>query len=101
MDTESAAVAAIAATHGLPFLALRAIVDELGDAIPAELHDGIDPWGGPRPLRLVVAVGRQPALLVRLLALHARMRHATRALRGAARAAFPALGWIDAQGEIR
>ena len=93
VDMESAAVAAVAAARGLPFIALRAIVDELDDAIPATLQAGIDAWGRPRPFNLIAVLGRRPALLADLPGLYWRMRQATRTLRAAAHAASPGLGW--------
>jgi adenosylhomocysteine nucleosidase len=93
VDMESAAVAAVAAARGLPFIALRAIVDELHDTIPAALQAGIDTWGRPRPFNLIAVLGRRPALLADLPGLYWRMRQATRTLRAAARAASPGLGW--------
>jgi len=87
VDMESAAIAAVGREHGLPFLALRAIVDERDDLIPGDLHDGIDAWGRPHALRLTAALLRRPHLLAALLKLAMRMGKATRALRRAARSA--------------
>lgn len=93
VDMESAAVAAVAHQRGLPFVVLRAIVDEVDDAIPVALNDSVDAWGRPRPLHLVGALARHPSLLGELPRLYSRMQRATRALRTAASAAGPALGW--------
>jgi adenosylhomocysteine nucleosidase len=92
VDMESAAVAAVARERGLPFLALRAIVDELDDAVPTALHGSVDAWGRPRPFALMAALGRRPALLAALPHLYSRMRNATQALRVAADALGPSLG---------
>ena len=93
VDMESAAVAAVAQARGLPFLALRVIVDELDDTIPATLHACIDAWGSPRPLKLIASLSRHPSLLTALPGLYSRMTRATRALRAVAQAATPTLGW--------
>lgn len=91
VDMESAAVAAVAAARGLPFLALRAIVDELHDPLPSALQAGIDAFGRPQPLALIAVLGRDPALLAHLPRWYVRMRRATRALRAAVDAASPNL----------
>lgn len=93
VDMESAAVAAVAQERGLPFVMLRAIVDEAGDAIPAALNGSIDAWGRPRPLRLMAAMCRHPSVLSELPRLYSRMQRATQALRTAAEATGPTLGW--------
>lgn len=93
VDMESAAVAAVAQEHGLPFVVLRAIVDEVNDAIPEALNGSVDDWGRPRPLRLMASLCRKPALVSELPRLYSRMQRATQALRAAAKATGPTLGW--------
>ena len=93
VDMESAVVAAVARDHNLPFMALRAIIDEVDDTIPAALHDSVDAWGRPRPFNLIAALSRHPLLLTQLPGLQSRMQQATRALHAAADAAGPTLGW--------
>lgn len=93
VDMESAAVAAVARERGLPFVVLRAIVDEASDAIPTALNDSIDAWGRPRPLHLMAALCRHPSVLGELPRLYSRMQRATQALRAAAEATGPTLGW--------
>lgn len=93
VDMESAAVAAVARERGLPFVCLRAIVDEVADAVPIALHDSVDAWGNPRPLGLIAALCRHPSLLADLPRLYSRMQRATHALRAAAEATGPTLGW--------
>ena len=48
VDMESAAVAAAAASAGVPFLALRVVVDALDDALPARAEQWIDELGRAR-----------------------------------------------------
>ena len=93
VDMESAAVAAVAHARGLPFLALRAIIDEVDDTIPAALNNSVDAWGRPRAWGLLAALCRHPALLTELPRLYSRMQRATLALRAVAKATGPALGW--------
>jgi adenosylhomocysteine nucleosidase len=93
VDMESAAVAAVARDRHLPFMTLRAIVDEMDDTIPATLHASVDAWGRPRLLNLIVALSRHPSLLTYLPGLHSRMQQGTRALRAAGDATGPTLGW--------
>ncbi|XRD91064.1 purine and other phosphorylase-like protein, family 1 [Dyella nitratireducens] len=93
VDMESAAVAAVAEKHGLPFLALRAIVDECDDTIPDALNSSVDAWGRPRPLNLMAALCRHPSLWGELPRLYSRMQRATQALRAVATATGPSLGW--------
>jgi hopanoid-associated phosphorylase len=93
VDMESAAVAAVAQHRGLPLLVLRAIVDQHDDAIPPALNGAVDGWGRPRWLNLMAALGRHPALCGELPRLYSRMQTATQALRAAAAAAGPSLGW--------
>jgi adenosylhomocysteine nucleosidase len=93
VDMESAAVAAIAQRHSLPFISLRAIVDEAGDTVPAALNNSVDAWGRPRAAGLIAALCRHPSVLGDLPRLYSRMQRATHALRAAAQATGPTLGW--------
>nr|WP_275944086.1 purine and other phosphorylase-like protein, family 1 [Azomonas macrocytogenes] len=97
VDMESAAVAAVAADRGLPFVALRSIIDERDDMLPEALQAAIDPWGRPRPLKLIATLVHHPWLLARLPGLSSRMGKAVRALRAAAAAAGAGLG-LPGQG---
>jgi hopanoid-associated phosphorylase len=93
VDMESGAVAEVARERGLPFMVLRAIVDQVDDTIPAALNHSVDAWGRPRPLRLIAALCRHPSVLSDLPRLYSRMQHATQALRTAAKATGSALAW--------
>lgn len=92
VDMESAAIGAVAGEHGIPFIVLRAIVDERDDNIPAPLHAGVDAWGRPLAGRMLATLLRHPHLLAELPGLATRMGKATRALRAAALAAGTGLG---------
>jgi hypothetical protein len=92
VDMESAAIAAVATEHRMPFIVLRAIVDERDDNVPAELQASVDAWGRPMAARLLATLLRHPRLLAQLPGLATRMEKATRALRAAADAAGTELG---------
>ena len=98
VDLESAAVAAVARECGLPFMALRAIVDERDDRVPAALEAAVDRWGQPRPGALLLVLLRRPWLLISLPRLARRMAKALAALRRAACVA-PCLGAGVVEGQ--
>jgi adenosylhomocysteine nucleosidase len=80
VDMESAAVAEVAAAHGLPFIAVRVIVDTAGDALPAAVVAAsragrVEIWG---LIAGLVAAPREIAALIRLAR---RYRMAMRSLR--------------------
>ncbi|MFC0083728.1 purine and other phosphorylase-like protein, family 1 [Dyella flava] len=93
VDMESGAVAEVAGERGLPFIVLRAIVDEVEDTIPAALNNSVDAWGRPRPLALITALCRHPSVLSDLPRLYSRMQRATQALSTAAKATGSAMAW--------
>jgi len=79
VDMESASVAAVAARAGVPFVALRVVVDALDDSLPSGAEQWIDEHGGRRlapALRAVVSIGQWRPLVT----LARRYRVATRVL---------------------
>lgn len=81
VDMESHRVARVAARHGLPFLAIRAIADPADRAIPPAARNSIDPRGGvrvavtlwrlftrPQDLHALKELGRDSATAHRALA---------------------------------
>jgi adenosylhomocysteine nucleosidase len=78
-DMESAAIAAIAARAGAPFLALRVIIDTAADALPADAESWIDERGNRRAAAALGAVLR-PAQWRSLWTLGLRYRSALRVL---------------------
>ena len=56
-DMESAALAHEAREHGLPFLAVRVVVDPFDAPVPEGLMRGLDAWGRPRVGALLAALG--------------------------------------------
>ena len=80
VDMESLAIAEVAARARVPFLAVRAIVDTAGDAVPASL---IEAAAGAAPVRigrLVGSLARTPADTLALVRLARGYRAASRAL---------------------
>lgn len=67
VDMESAAVAAVAREHALPFLCLRAVCDPQGRAIPAEFGEVLDESGGVRLLAVLGKLIKRPSLFRELL----------------------------------
>jgi len=65
-DMESAAVAAVAHENNLPFLAVRAIADDLSVALPAEVLAILDARGRPSLPRLLVKLLWRPSLAIQL-----------------------------------
>jgi hopanoid-associated phosphorylase len=95
VDMESLAIAQIAATQGLPFIAVRVIVDTAQDALPAAVT-AASRSGQLQIWRLIGALALAPAELSALIRLAQRYRAARRSLAAIARAgslaqfAFPA-----------
>lgn len=95
VDLESAAVAAVAKARGLPFLALRAIIDDAETSLPDDIISSTDAYGRPRPLALASALLKAPSGLTKLPALARDFSIASDALRSASQAA-PDFGWSSA-----
>lgn len=87
VDLESGAVAAVAQRLGRPFLALRAVADPAGFALPPAALVGIDSAGRTALLPVLLSILRRPGQLADLVRL---AHHSRRALDALARAA-PAL----------
>jgi len=85
VDMESAAIAQVARAHGLPFIAVRVIVDEATDALPDSVRDAADARGEVNIGRLVARVCRRPQDVVPLTRLTRRYLEASRALAAVAR----------------
>jgi hypothetical protein len=82
---ESLAIAEIAQTHGLPFIAVRVIVDSAGDSLPRAVTAAADSEGHLQVWRLMGELLRTPADLGPLLRLAQRYRAANRSLAAVAR----------------
>jgi adenosylhomocysteine nucleosidase len=93
VDMESAAVAAVAAEHGLPFIALRVILDTARDSLPGSLMRAFAPAAVARRRRstwpLLWPLLITPAEWRPVLRLAARYRVARHALGQCARLGHP------------
>jgi len=83
VDLESGAVARVAADHGLPFAALRAICDPAERDLPPAALIALDQHGAIGLARVLGSVVAHPTQLPGLLALAADAAAARRALRDA------------------
>jgi adenosylhomocysteine nucleosidase len=79
VDMESAAIAQVAGQAGLPFVALRVIVDTAGDELPAAVI-AASGAGRLRVGRLIAGLLRTPGEIGALIRLSARYRIAVRVL---------------------
>lgn len=57
-DMESAAIAAVAAAAGLPFVALRVIADRVADRLPEDVASWIDSAGNARLASILAVIAR-------------------------------------------
>lgn len=85
VDTESHAVAAVAAGAGLPFLAVRAVADPAHRALPLAALAAVGPGGELRSGPLLAALAARPGEIGGLVRLARDTRRALGALRGVAR----------------
>jgi adenosylhomocysteine nucleosidase len=85
VDMESLAVAQIAATHGLPFIAVRVIVDTAHDALPRAVVEA-SRTGRVQTWRLIGALALAPAEFATVIRLAHQYRMASRSLVTAAHA---------------
>ena len=93
VDMESAAIAQVARQAGLPFIALRVIVDTASDQLPAAVI-AASGGGQLRLGRLLAALLRAPGDVGALIRLSARYRIAMRVLAAVAAPGSPARGML-------
>jgi len=91
VDQESAAVAAAAVRAGVPFLAIRAILDPVDFRLPPRLTKMAEYWGAVPATWALLTLLRHPAELRYLARLARPLRQAKRSLRGLAREMGPEL----------
>jgi adenosylhomocysteine nucleosidase len=89
LDLETAALAAVAAAAGLPFLALRVITDTAEEEIPDFLREGWEPGYGPGFAKALGWLAKDPRRLAPLLHLWGRSRLGARRLAAALQVILP------------
>lgn len=92
-DMESAAVARVAARRGLPFVALRVVVDAIGHAVPGSVIDALDAEGRIAMSRLAFALVRRPGDVRAVVGLARAARAADRTLSAVCRLVGPRFGF--------
>ncbi len=92
VDQESSAIADVARARGLPFLALRAIVDDAEATLPLAVVDGVDAYGRARPLAMIGGLLQSPWQISKLPGLARAFADARRSLRTIVKCA-PDFGW--------
>lgn len=98
-DMESAAIAQVAQSAGIPWIAVRAIVDPANVVLPPNVLLAVDIVGRVRPTRLLASLVQHPRECLQLPALARGFRAALGSLRIVAEVARPALlgpGMADA-----
>jgi adenosylhomocysteine nucleosidase len=80
VDMESAAIAEVARSRALPFIAVRVIIDRAGDAMPDSFVAAFDGSGEFSMWRLLARLSRAPGDLAALLQLARTFWQANRAL---------------------
>jgi adenosylhomocysteine nucleosidase len=99
-DMETASVAQAANVAGIPWLAIRAISDTAEVALPTAVMGAVDQHGRVQPTRLIGALLRHPAELLRLPRLAREFRSALRTLRIVAGEAGPTLLATGSDGTV-
>lgn len=91
VDMESAAIAAVAAAVGIPFIAVRAIIDPLQFSPPEALLGAVHPDGGVNPIRLTALILKRSVHLTTLVQMGIGMRAARKTLSCVIQLAGPGL----------
>ena len=97
VDMESAAIAEVAEGYGLPFLAVRVVVDSAADVLPRAVTTAADNEGHLQIWRLIGALALAPSELAPLIRLARRYRAANRSLAAIARVGSLAPSAFDAR----
>lgn len=80
VDMESGAIAEVAATTGIPFIAVRAIIDPLQFSPPQALLSAVYPDGGVNPMHLLALLLKRSVHLSTLMRMGIGMRAARKTL---------------------
>jgi adenosylhomocysteine nucleosidase len=92
-DMESAGIGGLALHRCVPWLAVRAVADAAGSAVPAQLCANLDEYGRPGLPALLAALLRDPKLLREAWRLRSDFRAGLRSLRRVARVVAPAFAY--------
>ncbi len=79
-DLETAAMAAVVASYGLPFVVIRAISDTADEALPLDFNDCLDESGRISRARIVARAALNPTLIAPLWRLRGRTRSCSESL---------------------
>ena len=66
VDQESSAVGDVAKARGLPFLVVRAIVDDAEATLPNAVVDGVDAYGRPKAVSMIGGLLKAPWEIAKL-----------------------------------
>lgn len=80
VEMESAAIARVAATNGIPFLALRAISDPWDEELGFSIDEFCDESKRIRPIKVLATILRRPGIIPQLLRLARNSRIAAASL---------------------
>lgn len=80
VEMESAAVARVAAEHGIPFLGVRAVSDPWNEELGFSINEFCDEGMRIRPLKVLATVIRRPRIIPQLLRLARNSRIAAKEL---------------------
>lgn len=87
VDQESSAVGDVAKARKLPFLVIRAIVDDAEATLPNAVIDGVDPYGRPKPTSMIGGLLKAPWEIAKLPGLARSFNAAQASLKAVTRAA--------------
>lgn len=94
VDMESAAIAAVAARHGLPFIAVRAVLDEAAQTVPSAVLASVDETGSVGLGRLLLALLARRREIATLIPLARAARASNQTLLMVCRLGGPRFGLV-------
>ena len=94
VDMESAAIGAVAGRHGLPFIAVRAVLDEAAHTVPSAILAAVDESGSVGLGRLVLALLARRREIATLIPLARAARASNQTLLAVCRLGGPRFGLV-------
>jgi adenosylhomocysteine nucleosidase len=94
VDMESGAIAAVAGRHGLPFIAVRAVLDEAAQTVPSAVLAAVDETGAVGLGRLVLALLARRREIATLIPLARAARASDQTLLAVCRLGGPRFGLV-------